>query len=196
MKTMFWFPLLALAAAGCIHGRMAVPAAPPLPPTDNRTLVQFNRETGLGGWHVENDVVMGGRSQSRLVLDESGNAVFTGAVSLENDGGFASMQCDFAPLDVSGYRAIHLGLKGDGKRYQLRLDAEKNARHSYAADFQTSGAWQEIVLPFADLEPIRHGDRLDLPNYPGQTLARVQLLIGNAKAETFRLEIDRIWLAK
>ena len=193
MKPFFLIPLLALAAAGCTLGR---PPIPPLPPSANRTLVQFNCAGGLDGWHVENDVVMGGRSQSQLAIDESGNAVFTGAVSLENDGGFASMQCDFDSLDVAGYRALHLGLKGDGKRYQLRLDAEKNARHSYAADFQTSGDWQEIVVPFADLVPIRHGDRLDLPRYPGQTLARVQLLIGNAQAESFRLEIDRIWLAK
>ena len=193
MKSFLLIPLLALAAAGCTLGR---PPISPLPTSSNRTLVQFSLAAGLGGWHVENDGVMGGRSQSQLAIDESGNAVFTGAVSLENDGGFASRQCDFDPIDVSGYRTIHLGLKGDGKRYQLRLDAEKNARHSYAADFPTRGDWQEIVVSFADLYPIRHGDRLDRPNYPDQTLARVQLLIGNGVAESFRLEIDRIWLAK
>ena len=162
----------------------------------NRTLVQFSRAEGLAGWHVENDDVMGGRSQSRLAVDDAGNAVFAGTISLENDGGFASIQCDYPELDVAAYRAIHLGLKGDGQRYQVRLDAARRDRHSYAADFQTSGDWQEIVLPFADFFAIRHGDRLDLPNYPGQTLARVQLLAGDGRAESFRLEIDRIWLEK
>jgi NADH dehydrogenase [ubiquinone] 1 alpha subcomplex assembly factor 1 len=51
-----------------------------------------------------------------------------------------------------------------------------------------------IEIPFADMYAIRHGDRLDLPNYPGQTLAQVQILIGNGKAETFQLEIDKIWV--
>lgn len=193
MKTTLWLPLLALAVAGCTLGHSAGPAAAP---SSNRTLVQFSRAEGLAGWHVENDDVMGGRSRSRLAVDDAGNAVFAGTISLENDGGFASIQCDVPELDVSAYRTIRLGLKGDGKRYQLRLDAARSDRHSYAADFQTSGDWQEIVLPFADFYAIRHGDRLDLPNYPGQTLARVQLLAGDGRAESFRLEIDRIWLEK
>lgn len=196
MKTTFWLPLLALAVAGCTLGRTGAPPEPTMPPSANRTLVQFSRADGLAGWHVENDDVMGGRSQSRLSLDDAGNAVFAGTISLENDGGFASIQCDYPELDVSAYRTIRLGLKGDGRRYQIRLDAGRRDRHSYAADFPTSGDWQEIVLPFADFFAIRHGDRLDLPNYPGQTLARVQLLAGDGRAAPFRLEIDRIWLEK
>lgn len=193
MKMKYGLPLLALACAGCLHGRVPAPAAAP---SANRTLVQFSRAEGLAGWHVENDDVMGGRSRSRLALDDAGNAVFAGTISLENGGGFASIQCDYPELDVSAYRAIHLGLKGDGQRYQVRLDAARRDRHSYAADFRTSGDWQEIVLPFADFFAIRRGDRLDLPNYPGRTLARVQLLAGDGRAESFRIEIDRIWLER
>ena len=196
MKTTFWLPLLALAVAGCTLGRTGAPPEPTMPPSANRTLVQFSRADGLAGWHVENDDVMGGRSQSRLALDAAGNAVFAGTISLENDGGFASIQCDYPEIDVSAYRAIHLGLKGDGKRYQLRLDAARRDRHSYAAEFQPSGDWQVVAPPFADFFALRHGDRLALPNYPGQTLARVQLLAGDGRAESFRLEIDRIWLEK
>ena len=191
MKSLLLSPLLALAAAGCA----SAPADPPPPPaSENRTLTHFSCKSGPTGWHVENDDVMGGRSQSSLVIDENGNAVFSGAVSFENGGGFASIQCDFDALDVSAERVLHLGLKGDGHRYQARLDAAKNARLSYAADFQTSGNWQEIVLPFADFYAIRHGDRLDLPPYPGQTLARLQILAVPEAPGPFRLEIDRIWL--
>jgi len=194
MKTMLLIPFLVLAAAGCATCPSSDPADPPS--SGNRTLVQFSREAGPAGWHVENDDVMGGRSQGRLDIAETGNALFTGAISLENDGGFASIQCDYPSIDVSACRAIHLGLKGDGKRYQLRIDAAPGARHSYAADFQTSGNWEEIVLPFADFTAIRHGDRLDLPNYPGKTLARLQILAGDGRAESFQLEIDKIWLVK
>ena len=72
------------------------------------------------------------------------------------------------------------------ERYQLRLDAAPGDRHSYTADFQTSGDWQEIVLPFADFAAGPAPSR-----YPGRTLARVQI---GAPAAPFRLEIDRIWL--
>ncbi|HAL92219.1 MAG TPA: CIA30 family protein [Verrucomicrobia bacterium] len=187
-------PLLALAATGCTNCNSAPPLAPDS--SGNQTLFQFSQGATLRGWEVEDDAVMGGRSKGRLSLNEAGNAVFAGDVSLENDGGFSSVQYDFGPIDASAYRAIVLGLKGDGKRYQLRVDSEKKAPHSYACDFQTSGDWQTVEIPFADLAAIRHGDRLDLPPYPGQTLARLQILIGNDTPESFQLEIDRIWLIK
>lgn len=190
------FGLLAMAwgaAAGCA---LRAPAPPADAPTAGIPLVQFSRDAGLAGWHIENDDVMGGRSQGALAIDEAGNAVFSGDVSLANGGGFASIQCDYDALDISACRAVCLGLKGDGKRYQLRVDAVKNAHYSYAGDFDTSGAWQVVEIPFADLYPIRHGDRLDLPRFSGRTLARLQILIGNGKPESFHLEIDRIWLVK
>jgi hypothetical protein len=41
---------------------------------------------------------------------------------------------------------------------------------------------------------VRRGDRLDLPNYPGQTLAQVRLMVANGRAESFRLEVKTIGL--
>ena len=187
-SAMFLIPALALLAHGCAC------CQPPAPDAGTLTLYQFRQDSDLRGWAVEDDVVMGGRSQGRFTVNEAGNAIFTGKVSLEDGGGFSSVQYDFGPVDVANYRAVCLGLKGDGKRYQLRVEAAKNARHAYAFDFDTSGAWQVVEIPFADMYAIRHGDRLDLPNFPGQTLARLQILIGNEKAETFRLELDRIWV--
>lgn len=185
-------PALALLAHGCAC--CAPPPPESAPPAPHRTIYQFSRESGTAGWEIEDDIVMGGRSQGRFSLDEAGNAVFSGNVSLENNGGFSSVQHGFDPIDVSGCRAVCLGLKGDGKRYQLRIEAEKNARHSYAFDFDTSGDWQVVKIPFANMYAIRHGDRLDLPNHPGQTLAHIQILAGDGRPGPFRLEIDRIWL--
>lgn len=194
MKTILALLFLALASWGCTSCDTAEAQARASDDAEP-VLVQFSRDAGLSGWAVEDDAVMGGRSRGALALDEAGNAVFTGTVSLENDGGFTSIQRDFVPaVDVVPYRALVLGLRGDGKRYQVRVDSEANARHSYAADFQTSGEWETVEIPFGDLQAIRHGDRLDLPPYPGRSLARVQILVGNGVAETFRLEIDRVWL--
>lgn len=183
MKPMAWLPLLALALAGCIRGRVAVPADPPNdPPESNRILAQFSCDSGFAGWRVENGATPADRPQPLLMIAETGNAVFAG-------DGPASILCDVPALDVSAYRTIRLGLKGDGQRYQLRLDAAPGDRHSYAADFQTSGDWQEIVLPFADFTAPGPA----AAPYPGQTLACVRI---RAPAAPFRLEIDRIWLEK
>ena len=36
--------------------------------------------------------------------------------------------------------------------------------------------------------------QLNMPNYPGEVLRECSFLISNKKNESFRLEIDRIWL--
>ena len=136
------------------------------------------------------------RSSSNLEINEAGNAVFSGTISLANGGGFSSIQRDFDTLDVSAYRVLCLGLRGDGKRYQVRVESTPNAPHGYAFDFETSGDWQTVEIPFPELYAIHHGDRLDLPAYPGQALSRIQILAGDGRAETFVLELDRVWLIK
>ena len=42
--------------------------------------------------------------------------------------------------------------------------------------------------------PTFRGRTLDMPDYPGETLAEIAFFIANKKAENFRLEIDQIGL--
>jgi len=74
-------------------------------------------------WFVVNDTVMGGKSDSRLLVGAS-KVVFEGDVSLKNNGGFASVR---APFNLQGKKAEQLSLvvKGDGKQYQLRLRVDR-----------------------------------------------------------------------
>jgi hypothetical protein len=129
-----------------------------------------------------------------MVHDKAGHLIFQGDVSLENNGGFSSIQNNFDPLDVSGYQHAILRLKGDGKDYRFIVESDPNARHYYVAEFTTNGEWQEIKIPLRTMYPMRRGDRLDLPNYPGKTLSQVRLMIANGRAESFRLEIADIRL--
>ena len=192
MKSILSILILAFINAGCTCCNSS-----PLQSAEQaetQILFQFSQEADIGGWTVEDDVVMGGRSKGRLFVNEAGNAVFTGDISLENNGGFSSVKYSFAPIRVSACRSLCLGLKGDGKRYQLRVESSPDAKYAYACDFETSGDWQTIEIPLADLYAIHHGDRLNQPNYPGKTMAQIQLLIANEKAESFQIEIDKIWL--
>lgn len=70
-------------------------------------------------WQVINDSVMGGISKSRVVVGEN-HLIFKGAVSLANNGGFASFR---APISFENTNTDTLSIKvlGDGKQYQLRL---------------------------------------------------------------------------
>ena len=159
-----------------------------------RTLFDFAQPSALRGWQVEDDVVMGGRSAGKLARGADGHLIFRGEVSLENNGGFSSIQNNFDPVDVSAYQHALIRLKGDGKDYRFIVESEPNARHYYVAEFTTSGEWQEIKIPLRKMYPMRRGDRLDIPDYPAETLSQVRFMIANGRAESFRLEVASIEL--
>ncbi|WP_310426868.1 CIA30 family protein [Chamaesiphon sp. VAR_48_metabat_135_sub] len=108
-------------------------------------------------WGAVDDVVMGGVSESAIRLG-TGYAVFSGNVSIDNSGGFASVRTrNFDPsLNLSNYRGIELRVKGDGQRYKFFIRTE--ARWDgvgYAYSFDTNaGEWMTISIPFGDLVPI------------------------------------------
>lgn len=154
----------------------------------------FSPESKSGDWFVLDDGVMGGRSQGNVGLSEEGHGIFQGTVSLENNGGFSSIRARMKELETQDYSAFKIRLKGDGKNYQFRVRSQLNERHSYQYEFPTTGEWQEVTVPFDQMIPTFRGMRLDMPAYPGETLRQCSFLISNKKNESFRLEIDKIWL--
>ncbi|THD69236.1 CIA30 family protein [Robertkochia marina] len=158
------------------------------------TIYDFKEQEEVDAWSIVNDVVMGGRSDASLELDEDGHGVFSGAVSLENNGGFASMRLRLSPMDLRRFKTIHLRVKGEPTRYQFRCKSSWNEPQSYVAPFETTGQWQEVALNLREMVPTFRGNRLDMPDFPGESLAEIAILIGNKKAESFALKLDRIWL--
>lgn len=179
--------LVCVLAATCAVSRSETPSS-------SKVLFDFSDPSAMHRWQVEDDVVMGGRSRGKLSRDPAGHLVFRGEVSLENDGGFSSIQNNFDPIEVSKYQHAIIRLKGDGKDYRFIVEARKDARHYYVAEFATGGDWQEIKIPLRQMYPVRRGDRLDLPDYPADTMAQVRFMIANGRAESFRLEIASITL--
>ena len=155
-------------------------------------IFNFHPNAELKKWTVVNDGVMGGRSRSTLSLDKDGHGIFSGKVSLENNGGFASIRLNCGPLSIKNAHSIILKVKGDGKRYQFRVRARKNEYYSYIHYFETSGDWEEVTLPLEGFYPSFRGRRLNLPNFSEDTLEEVGILIGNKRAENFELLIDSI----
>lgn len=161
---------------------------------NNLILFDFSETDDWSGWRVQNDVVMGGRSSSKLERSAAGNAVFMGQVSLENNGGFASVQYHFPSKDIKGYKTAVLYLKGDGKNYQFRIKEDLDDRASYVYEFQTTEDWQTVKIPLKEMKPVYRGRSLDMPNFSANSIQEVRFLIGNKKEQDFRLEIDRIEL--
>jgi monofunctional biosynthetic peptidoglycan transglycosylase len=157
-----------------------------------RTIFDFS--AGDDPWPSIDDIVMGGRSASEMRI-EGGSAVFTGNVSLERGGGFASVRSRPGDHDLSGYRGVRIRVRGDGKTYGLRIKTDRGFDGvNYQAELATAeGEWREIRIAFDDFRPVFRGRTV--PGHPALDPAAVQsfgLIISRKQEGPFRLEIDWI----
>ena len=121
--------------------------------------------TPLGtAWELVTDGVMGGVSSGALRREEvAGRPArrMTGAVRLENDGGFVQMALDLAPgggaVDASRWAGLELDVFGNGETYGLHLRTTDCLRpwQSYRASFAAPAEWRTVHLPFAEFAPHR-----------------------------------------
>lgn len=155
-------------------------------------LVDFNKNSKTDDWNIVNDVVMGGRSNSQFVMASEGNARFTGTVSLENNGGFCSVQHNLVAKSLENKKIFSIRLKGDGKKYQFRVKSNRNDYYSYVYQFQTSKQWEVIEIPISEMYASFRGNKLNIPNYDGAKIEQLAFLIANYKEESFELLIDKI----
>ena len=144
-------------------------------------------------WDVVNDSVMGGISNSQ-VLQNDGNLVFTGNVSLANNGGFASIR---TPLDVKNQNItkIVLRVKGDGQTYQLRLRTnEYMDGAAYTRSFSTTKSeWLNIEFLPEDFQLTYRGRLLEQqPTISFKEIKQLGFMIAGKQAGEFRLEVEKI----
>jgi hypothetical protein len=155
-------------------------------------LLSFDRPESLAEWFATDDVVMGGVSGSRLVGSGVGTALFTGRVSLENNGGFAAVRRRSPASDLRAFSGLALRVRGDGKRYGVNLKTTGYAQALlYQVDFDTDAdRWQEIMLPFSIFAPrsvgfpVRNAPPLDLG-----MIRSIGLMIADKQAGLFTLEL-------
>lgn len=147
-------------------------------------------------WYIVNDTVMGGRSQADLFWDNKEKTfLFTGRVSLENNGGFASVRGIFPERQFAQTKTICIEVKGDGQEYQLRLRPNRNMDGvAYAQTFATKqDQWQTIKLDINDFKPTWRG-RL-VPNYRAlkvEEIRQVTFMIASKKAGPFELHFKQV----
>ena len=160
-----------------------------------KMIFDFQAATYSTKWQVVNDDVMGGVSTSQFQLLTNGGAIFSGVVSLENNGGFASVRSNPVRENLSDTSAFALRVRGDGRRYKftVRTEAGFNAPN-YQAEFTTKrGEWEEHRLAFKDFIPTLRGRVLtDLPPLIPSKITSVGLLISDKQAGPFRLEMSWI----
>ncbi len=170
-------------------------AVPTTTTPDGATLFAFTEAGDIADWGTVNDTVMGGVSSSSASW-EAGAMVFSGELSLDNNGGFTSVRGPIVP-ELGGLLAdaseVVVETVGDGKTYLLQLRTIDDLL--YVQRFATGeGSDASYRLPLADFEPV--GRFLDpLPGAPALDPSRVgQMVIYllDKQEGPFRLAVQRI----
>ena len=157
----------------------------------DKTLFDFSAATNAVAWQIVNDDVMGGVSASTFSVT-NGVAVFRGEVSLQNNGGFASVRLSPARQNFTGLDALVVRARGDGRRYKFTVRTETGFDTPiYQCPFTTKrGAWEEHRLPFKDFMPTFRGRVLtNAPPLDPAGIASVGFLISDKQEGPFKLEV-------
>jgi len=159
-----------------------------------QSLIDFS-EADRSQWYVVNDGVMGGFSESDIRKTSRQTAVFSGDLSLENNGGFASVRATVGTRDLSAHSGLEIRVRGDGRTYQLRLRSNEGFDGiAYRSYFETrEGEWLEISLPFSEFVPTFRGRTLsDQPALDRSRIQQVAFMLADKNPGTFSLEIDYV----
>jgi hypothetical protein len=161
--------------------------------SEHATLFDFNSKETFGKWFIVNDDVMCGKSRSEIIVDKEGFANFSGVVSPDNNGGFASIRDKIESNSEEKYKGVIIRVKGDGKKYNLRFRTTAVFDgYAYQAKFQTkeeSGI--EYKLPFSSFEPTYRGRTLaNKPRLESKNIVQIGLLIADYQFGKFSIDID------
>lgn len=156
---------------------------------------RFDTPASVQLWQAINDGVMGGVSAGQLRFDSLGYAVFEGAVSFENNGGFASVRAAGLALGAADTMAYVLTVCGDGRTYKLNLrtDTAFDGVTYQAAFTPAPGRWTQAVLPLHMFEPRFRGRLVQYaPALRPEAVKQIGLLISDRQAGVFRLMVKTI----
>lgn len=158
-----------------------------------RPLFDFAGPDAAQKWQSVNDGVMGGVSDGRFRLTEAKTLEFFGRLSLENNGGFASVRTRPMELDIKADDTIVVRAKGDGREYVLNIYTKsRRMAFSYRASLPTTkDAWTEVRVPLQDFVPTAFGRRVQGmgPVEPDQ-INGLGFMLSDKKAGPFQMQVE------
>ena len=163
--------------------------------TETTKKIDFGKGKSGDNWLIINDDVMGGRSSSSFELQEN-SLIFKGNVSLENNGGFASLRSPFGKVDLSNYKTVTIRYKGSQRGFAFTLE---NERAYYRPNFKKmflpkSTDWETVTLTLSDFEAYSFGRNIGYNLTPKiqEDIIRMGIILNDKKSGAFELEIDFI----
>jgi NADH dehydrogenase [ubiquinone] 1 alpha subcomplex assembly factor 1 len=157
----------------------------------------FGKEKGnVKTWFTITDNVMGGVSTSKLDMKET-SILFTGSISFDNNGGFASFRSGFSKFDLTAYDAVRIRFKSENQKFALTLDNSRNwwePNYKYEFQSEQSSDWKTVSFNLADFHEEIIGRKSGNKINKGilKNICQIGIITNDKKEGPFSLEIDYI----
>lgn len=160
-----------------------------------QVLFEFAGADAAKEWQTVNDGVMGGVSEGKFKITDKKTLEFFGTLSLENNGGFASVRTKAKKLGLENGDTLVARVRGDGREYSLNLyPAKPLVAFSYRATVKTTkDEWVEVKVPLDTFEATSFGRVVkDAGAVKPEEVNALGFLLGDKKAGAFKLEVEWI----
>ena len=158
------------------------------------TAIDFSESGAEENWFSVNDGVMGGISKGGFKITDSRTMLFTGDISLQNNGGFASIRSKNIELVLQGASAIIVNARGDGRTYWVGLrEANQRGASSFRAYMPTAkGELESVRIPLTDFKYQTFGRSIPMRPLDPTAVESIGFTIADKKSGEFQLEIESI----
>ena len=154
-------------------------------------IFDFTEEDIDDQWIVVNDNVMGGRSEGGYSFRKN-RLIFSGNTNT-NGGGFSSIRTNPTNFYLADRTGLHIRFKGDGRTYKLGVRIEGKPV-SYRSNFTSGNGWQEVRVPFNEMDVSWRGRPLSKEEHPliKSKIRSIEFMIYDKQDGPFKLQVDWI----
>ena len=160
-----------------------------------QTLFDFTGTDARKEWQTVNDGVMGGVSEGKFKITDTKTLEFFGKLSLENNGGFASVRTRAKKIGLEKGDTLVAKVRGDGREYSLNLYPNKPpVAFTYRATVQTKkDEWIEVKVPLDKFEATSFGRVVkDAGPLDPKEVNSLGFMLSDKKAGPFKMEVESI----
>lgn len=160
-------------------------------------LLDFGKNTYGNTWRTVNDGVMGGLSESEIILHEN-SILFKGLVSLENNGGFASMRSLITKQSLTNCKTVSLRYRSNSNDRIFGLSLKNSQTYSIPYHKHLfspkSTQWETIKLNLSDFKHYKISKIIGskMPNKALEDVYNIAIIVSDGKSGAIDIEIDYI----
>ena len=165
--------------------------------TDTGYIIDFGETKDGTSWRIVNDGVMGGLSQSNAMLT-SDSVKFSGTVSLENNGGFASIRTLIPEQSLANCKTMTIRYKSNSLTRTFGLSL-KNSQRYYIPYYKHTFSpktkdWQELKVNLNNFKHYRISQVIgdSMPSNALDDVYNIAIIISDKISGPFDIEIDYI----